>query len=152
MAAIRDAAGKPWGGHHGEDATIAVRVTEPRTPDERRRASVAAANAAMLKSDAGSALRHFAEMLRADPNDLEAQYGSAQAYLDLRRYREAAAAFEAILPRLPKGERTAAYDDAAFAHLALGEDARAEAILVNRYGPDAAKRRLASLRESLRKR
>jgi tetratricopeptide (TPR) repeat protein len=152
MGAIRDAAGKSWGGHYAEDGMISVRVTEPRTPAEQRRARVAAANAAMLKGDAGGALRYFAEMLRAEPDDLEAQYGSAQAYLDLRRYREAASMFEAVLPRLPKGERTTAYDDAAFTHLALGEDARAEAILVNRYGPDAAKRRLASLRESLRKR
>src|SRR4029078_9384500 len=52
VAGVRDAAGSPWKGYFGEEGTIAIRVTEPRTPSEQRRANVAAANAAMLKGDA----------------------------------------------------------------------------------------------------
>ena len=152
VAGVRDGAGKPWTGHYGEEASIAIRVTEPQTPADQRRASLAAANAAMLKGDAPLALRQFTDMLRADPNDIEAQYGTGQAYLDLRRYREAAAAFEGVISRLPKGERSAVYENAVFAYLALGEDSRAEAILTNRYGAAAGKRRLAQLREAVRKR
>jgi hypothetical protein len=152
VAGVRDGTGHPWRGYFGEEGSIAIRVTEPRTPAEQRRANLAAATAAMLKGDAALALRHFSEMLRADPNDIDAQCGSGQAYLDLRRFREAAVAFERVIPRLPRGERSTIYDDAAFAYLALGEDGRAEAILADKYGAAAAKSRLARLREAARKR
>jgi tetratricopeptide (TPR) repeat protein len=109
----------------------------------------------MLRADPNDielALRHFGEMLRTDPNDIEAQYGSGQAYLELRRFRDAALAFERVIGRLPRGESSTAYDDAAIAYLALGEDGRAEVILATRYGAAAAKSRLTRLREAARKR
>jgi hypothetical protein len=152
FAAVRDGAGKRWAGHHAEEGSIAVRVTEPRTPAEHQRANANAANAALLRGDAAGAVRHFTEVLRTDPNDLEALYGSGVAYLDLRRYRDAAAAFETVIPRMPTGVRTTIYYDVAFAYLALGEDARAEAILTKRYGATEGKRQLARIREAARKR
>lgn len=148
---VRDAAGKPWSGYYGDTAKIAIRVTEPHTPAEQRRASLAAANAAMLKDDPALALKHFGDMLRVDADDLEAQYGSGRASLDLGRYRDAAAAFERVMPRV-RDRRSSVYDEAAYAYLALGEAARAEAILTERYGAEDGKRRLSELRAAVRKR
>ena len=146
VAVLRDGNDKPWTGYYGDEGTLAVRVTEPRTLAEQRRANSAAADAALLRGDAAAALRPLTDMLRADPNDVEALYGIARAYKELRRYREAAAAFENLLPRVPRGERTSVYDEAATVYLELGDDARAEATLVTRYGADAGKRRLAQLK------
>jgi tetratricopeptide (TPR) repeat protein len=152
FAAVRDGTGARWTGHYPDDGSIAVRVIEPRTPDEHRRSNLAAANAALLRDDAAAALTPLIEMLRADPNDLDALSGSALAFLDLRRYREAAAAFERLLPRVPVGERTTVFEDAAFAYVALGLEARAEAILTTRYGASEAKRRMVRIRNAVGKR
>lgn len=152
VSGVRDAAGKPWPGHFSEEGLVSIRVIEPRTADEVRRSNLAAGNAAMLTGDAALAVKHFAEMVRVDAGDVEAQYGIGQAYLQLRRYRKAAAAFEIVIAALPPVERSAVHVDAAYAYLALGEDARAEATLTAAFGPQAAKRRLAQIRAAVRRR
>lgn len=152
VSTVRDSAGKPWRGHFGEELRMPVRVIDPRTRDEVRQSHLAAANAAMLKGNASLAIKHYTEMTRLNSEDMDAQYGLANAYLDLNRFKEAASAFEVVLARTPRGERSAVYHQAAFAYVALGNESRAEAILTVAYGPESAKRHLIQIREAARKR
>jgi tetratricopeptide (TPR) repeat protein len=112
-----------------EELTMAVRVIEPQTRDDVRRSNLAAANAAMLKGNAAVAVKHYSEMLRLNPQDMDAQYGIANAYLGLNRFKEMASALEAVLARSPKGNSSAVYHQPGFAYVALGNESRAEAIL-----------------------
>jgi tetratricopeptide (TPR) repeat protein len=137
--------------HHRAQTGDAGSGAAARTPAEHRRANLAAATSAMLKDAATSALKSFSEMLRLDPDDLEAQYGFGRVSLDLEHYREAAAAFERVIPRL-REQRSPVYDEAAYAYLALGDAARAEAILTARYGVEEGRRHMIELRAAVRKR
>lgn len=147
---IERARGGPWRGHHPGEGTVTINIIDPQTPEELRRADLTAGNDALSRDDAASAVKHFEELVRRNPADLEAQAGAGQAYLDLKRYKEAAAAFELVLPSLRRGERSLLYTQAAFAYLALGQDGRAQQILTAAYGAESAKRQLAELREALR--
>jgi tetratricopeptide (TPR) repeat protein len=117
-----------------------------------RRANLVAADAAMSKGDAALAVRHYAELLRMNSDNIVAQSGIGLAYLELHRYREAVDAFERAIARVPRGERSGLYNSAAYAYVALGDDVRAEAILAKAYGPESAKRQLAEIREAVRSR
>jgi hypothetical protein len=152
VATVRDGAGRPWLGHFGEELRMPVRIIEPKTPDEKRLASLAAANAAFLKGDVAVAVTHYAEMLRHNSEDSDAQNGIANAYFELDRFKEAASAFETVIARMPRGERSPVYSQAAFAYVALGNERRAEAILTAAYGQENGKRRLLEIRDAFRKR
>lgn len=152
IANVRDGAGKSWLGHFGEELRIPVRIIEPRTPNDVRRANLAAANAAFLKGDIALAVKHYAEMLRNNSEDFDAQSGIANAYFELDRFEEAAVAFEKVIARMPRGEHSPVYSQAAFAYVALGNESRAQAILTAAYGPENGRRRLLEIRDAVRKR
>jgi hypothetical protein len=152
VGGVRDGANKPWNGYYGREPSVYVRVTEPRTSEELRRSNLATANAAMFKGDAALSIKYYTEMLRVSPDDMDALSGLGQAYLELRRYKEAAAAFESAIARLARGERSGLYASAAYAYVALGDDVRAEAILAKAYDPESAKRLLVRIREAVGRR
>jgi hypothetical protein len=143
--------GTPWVGRYVESGDVTLRVIEVRTAIDARRKRLADASKAMARDDAKAALQDYLQLIQQNPSDIAAHTGAGQAYMELRRFREAIAEFELVLPNYV-GERSMLPDWLAYSYLSVGEDQKAEALLVSTYGNEAGRRQLQQFRAAASKR
>jgi hypothetical protein len=145
VRSLQSPAGTPWVGRYVESGDITVRVIEARTATDVRRKRLFDASKAMARDDANGALREYLQLIKQNPSDIAAHAGAGQAYMELRRFREAIAEFELVLPNYAS-ERSLIPGWLAYSYLSVGEDQKAEALLVSTYGPEAGRRQLQQFR------
>lgn len=109
------------------------------------------AGGAMMERDYTRALSEYRQMLALDSADREALAGVGLALLNLRRFSEAATALEAVEARVKAHEDSLIHLDLAVAYFALGQDARAEALIRRRLTPGEVVPALEKLRERARR-
>ena len=102
------------------------------------------------EDDANAALREYLQLVQQNPSDLAAHAGAGQAYMELGRFREAITEFELVLPNYV-GERSLLPAWLAYSYLAVGEDQKAEALLVSRFGRESGARQLQQFRDAASK-
>lgn len=137
--------GTPWIGRYVESGDITVRMIEMRTASDARRKGFADASKAMARDDANAALREYLQLIQQNRSDIAAHAGAGQAYMELGRFREAIAEFELVLPS-SVGERSLIPDWLAYSYLVVGQDQKAEALLVSTYGNEVGRRQLQQFR------
>jgi len=142
--------GTPWVGRYVESGDITVRVIEARTATDARRKRLADASKAMARDDANAALREYLQLVQQNPSDIAAHAGAGQAYMELGRFREAIVEFELVLPN-NVGERSLLPGWLAYSYLSVGEDQKAETLLVSTYGNEAGRRQLQQFRAAASK-
>lgn len=151
VRSLQSAAGTPWVGRYVESGDITVRMVEVRTATDARRKGLADASKAMARDDPNAALRDYLQLIKQNPSDIAAHAGAGQAYMELRRFREAIAEFELVLPNYV-GERSLIPGWLAYSYLSVGQEQKAEALLVSTYGPEAGRRQLQQFRAAASRR
>jgi hypothetical protein len=146
---LESPSGSPWHGRYVGVGDIAVRVKQLRTAADTRRLRLNDAAKASSREDDTSALQLYLAMIRDDPSDREARAGAGASYMHLRRFTEAIAELELVLP-FHAGLRSAVPSWLAYSYLALGEDQKAEAVLISAHGAEVARRELEDLRRAVR--
>lgn len=141
---IRAAAGSAWNGRYEPGGTVRVHLIEPRTAAERRAKAMVEAHRALEDERLPDALARFLALVQANPNDLEARGGAGRAYLQLGRFKEAAAEFEAVLPS-QAGQRSMLPLWLAHAYVGIGEMARAESLLRQHLPTEDVARRMQAM-------
>ena len=150
VRSLQSPLGTPWVGRYVESGDITVRVIEARTETDARRKRLADASKAMARDDANAALREYLQLVQQDPSDIAAHTGAGQAYMELGRFKEAIAEFELVLPN-NVGERSLLPGWLAYSYLSVGEDQKAETLLVSTYGNEAGRRQLQQFRAAASK-
>ena len=150
VRSVQSPLGTPWVGRYVESGDITVRMIEMRTATDARRKRLADASKAMARSDSNAALREYLQLVQQNPSDIAAHAGAGQAYMELGRFREAIVEFELVLPNI-LGERSLLLGWLAYSYLSVGEDHKAEALLVSTYGNEAGRRQLQQFRAAASK-
>ena len=145
---IRTNAGTAWSGRYEAEGTVRVQVIEPRTAAERRTQAIIEAHRALEDERLEDALTRFSALVQANPSDLEARGGAGRVYLELGRFKEAVAEFEAVLPSVA-GHRSMLYVWLAHAYVGIGNMARAESLLRQQLPPEAVAQRMQALRDDV---
>jgi hypothetical protein len=130
----------PWQGNGLTTRTIPLSVGTPRTDRELVTVDLYEAGRAREQNDHEGALRIYQGLLATRPNwTLVALRGIAQSLLDLRRFAEAAATLEraVTLEDVNGGTYLPSATLLAIAFFALGQDARAEAVVRMHQAPEA---------------
>jgi tetratricopeptide (TPR) repeat protein len=155
LANIRDALGtdanERWNGRYHQQTDVTVIIRPPAASPERSAMVRLSARIASQRGDFAEALRLLSRANQDDPSDLSTLAALGQVYMFLDKYKEAAAAYEQLLPRL--SQRNAIASMLALAYLSLNDEANAARVLrMTGMSEDVERSELASLREAVQRR
>jgi hypothetical protein len=136
-----------WSGRMLNTGSIPVTIRPIDTDTDRRLFQRNEAHHAMTQRQYRTALATYEQLLASNPNDLEATAGVGMALLLSGRYAESVKFLERVLP--PLGQDSTVPRDLALAYVAVGDEAKAEALLRRYYTPNVISTIRNGIREQL---
>lgn len=120
--------GEAWTGRYERSGLIRLELRPPASVLERKRQLMTDASNARSRGDVQSAIEHYQRISELDPADWRAHAGLGLMLVEIGRFAEGVVALEKVLPFVAH-EKSQVPMTLAYAHIALGNEVRARAVL-----------------------